>query len=265
VACNRACVSCLACLRVVRAYGGSGIHRLLEPATFDGLVYLPPGQSCTRPTTGYRYHPCLLLLGLWHRGHPHGRHGQGWSHGPVVAIVRPGRDQPSGAHMNSGSGSSAPPGRRHPWPPAGTPAEMRRAGCMRVRPAAPLTVSSTSPSFVPEGQKRAISRSGPRPAGIPADAQHGRVSAPGADNCRVGRYRLTCKMAILSPPNASSPDFERTSPVGNAPGSPNHGQITVSIHSQCSPPRASDLICVALDGLFTRRAVSPISQPSDTG
>ena len=73
---------------VVRAHGKSGITARLESATIDGLVYASSMVVLTRPGIGYRY-PSLArwLLGLGIAATLTANMAQGWSHGPVGAVV----------------------------------------------------------------------------------------------------------------------------------------------------------------------------------
>ena len=73
---------------VVRAYGESGITARLEPATIDGLVY----ASSMVVLYAARHQvpvPCLArwLLGLGIAATLTANMAQGWSHGPVGAVV----------------------------------------------------------------------------------------------------------------------------------------------------------------------------------
>src|SRR6478672_7327229 len=73
---------------VVRAYGGSGITARLEPATIDGLVY---ASSMVILYAALHRVPvpslARWLLGLGIAATLTATMAQGWSHGPVGAIV----------------------------------------------------------------------------------------------------------------------------------------------------------------------------------
>ena len=73
---------------VVRAHGESGITALLEPATIDGLVYA--SSMVVLYAARHRVPvPCLArwLLGLGIAATLTANMAQGWSHGPVGAVV----------------------------------------------------------------------------------------------------------------------------------------------------------------------------------
>ena len=73
---------------VVRAHGGTGITARLEPATIDGLVYA--SSMVVLYAARHRVPvPCLTrwLLGLGIAAILTANMAQGWSHGPVGAVV----------------------------------------------------------------------------------------------------------------------------------------------------------------------------------
>jgi Protein of unknown function (DUF2637) len=131
---------------VVRAYGGNGITARLEPATIDGLVYASSMVILYAARHRVPAPPLARwLLGLGIAATLTANMAQGWSHGPVGAIVAAWPAVSLVARMNSWSGSSASPVRRHPCHRQGTPAKMRRATVRHVPPQPqPLTASSTA-------------------------------------------------------------------------------------------------------------------------
>jgi Protein of unknown function (DUF2637) len=94
---------------VVRAHGESGITAQLEPATIDGLVYA--SSMVVLYAARHRMPvPCLArwLLGLGIAATLTANMAQGWSHGPVGAVVTgPGPRSASWAHMSFLQGSPA--------------------------------------------------------------------------------------------------------------------------------------------------------------
>src|SRR2546429_4832798 len=83
-----ACVSYWHAYAVVRAYGGSGITARLESATIDGLVYA--SSMVTLYAARHRVPvPSLArwLLGLGIAATLTANMAQGWSHGPVGAVI----------------------------------------------------------------------------------------------------------------------------------------------------------------------------------
>jgi hypothetical protein len=174
---------------VVRAYGGSGITARLEPATIDGLVY---ASSMVILYAALHRVPvpslARWLLGLGIAATLKANMAQGWSHGPVGAIVAA---WPAISLVGSYELlvwliriSRAPT----PVPPVGHLCENATCrGEARSAPAAAIDSEQHSPS------DRDLSAQGRRPAGIPADAQHGDgVPGAGADNCAsVAAYRLS--------------------------------------------------------------------------
>jgi len=173
---------------VVRAYGGSGITARLEPATIDGLVYASSMVILYAARHRVPAPPLARwLLGLGIAATLTANMAQGWSHGPVGAIVAA---WPAVSLVGSYEllvrlirTPSAPT----PVPPAGHPCENAARGAARSAPAAAIDSEQHSPSG------RALSAQGRRPTGIPADPQHGDgVPGAGADNCTaVAAYRLS--------------------------------------------------------------------------
>ena len=184
-----ACVSYWHAYAVVRAYGGSGITARLEPATIDGLVY---ASSMVILYAALHRVPvpslARWLLGLGIAATLTANMAQGWSHGPVGAIVAA---WPAISLVGSYELlvwliriSRAPT----PVPPAGHLCENATCrGAARSAPAAAIDSEQHSPS------DRDLPAQGQRPAGIPVDAQHGDgVPGAGADNCAaVAAYRLS--------------------------------------------------------------------------
>jgi hypothetical protein len=174
---------------VVRAYGGSGITARLEPATIDGLVYASSMVILYAARHRVPAPPLARwLLGLGIAATLTANMAQGWSHGPVGAIVAA---WPAVSLAGSyellvwlirTSGAPAP------VPPAGHPCENAACrGAARSAPAAAIDSEQHSPSG------RDLSAQGRRQAGIPADAQHGDgVPGGGTDNCTaVATYQLS--------------------------------------------------------------------------
>ena len=120
---------------VVRAHGETGITARLEPATIDSLVYASsmvvlyaarhrvPVPSLAR---------WLLALGIAATLTANMAHG--WAHGPAGAVIAARRRPASWAHMNSWSGSSAPPGRWNASYQQSIAAMIRCAALRRVPP-----------------------------------------------------------------------------------------------------------------------------------
>ena len=183
------CVSYWHAYAVVRAYGGSGITARLEPATIDGLVY---ASSMVILYAALHRVPvpslARWLLGLGIAATLTANMAQGWSHGPVGAIVAA---WPAISLVGSYELlvwliriSRAPT----PVPPVGHLCENATCrGEARSAPAAAIDSEQHSPS------DRDLPAQGRRPAGIPVDAQHGDgVPGAGADNCAaVAAYRLS--------------------------------------------------------------------------
>jgi Protein of unknown function (DUF2637) len=124
---------------VVRAHGETGITARLEPTTIDGLVY----ASSMVVLYAARHRVPVPSLARWPLGLGiaatlTANMAQGWSHGPVGAVVA---TWPAvslvGSCELSWSGSSAPPGRRNTSHRQNTTAETRRAGLRRIPPQPP--------------------------------------------------------------------------------------------------------------------------------
>ena len=108
---------------VVCAHGETGVTARLEPATIDGLVYA--SSMVNLYAARHRLPvPTLArwLLGLGIVATLAANMAQGWSHGPVGAVMRPGRRSAWWAAMSCWSGSSGPR-RRVTWT-AGQPRTM---------------------------------------------------------------------------------------------------------------------------------------------
>jgi hypothetical protein len=174
---------------VVRAYGGSGITARLEPATIDGLVYASSMVILYAARHRIPAPPLARWLpGLGIAATLTANMAQGWSHGPVGAIVAA---WPAVSLVGSYEllvwlirTSSAPT----PVPPAGHPCENAACrGAVRSAPAAAIDSEQHSPS------DRDLSAQGWRLTGIPADTQHGDgVPGGGTDNCAaVAAYQLS--------------------------------------------------------------------------
>jgi Protein of unknown function (DUF2637) len=174
---------------VVRAYGGSGITARLEPAAIDGLVYASSMVILYAARHRIPAPPLARwLLGLGIAATLTANMAQGWSHGPVGAIVAA---WPAVSFVGSYEllvwlirTSSAPTS----VPPAGHPCGNAACrGAVRSAPAAAIDSEQHSPS------DRDLSAQGRRQAGIPADAQDGDgVPGVGTDNCAaVAAYQLS--------------------------------------------------------------------------
>ena len=131
---------------VVRAYGGSGITARLEPATIDGLVYASSMVILYAARHRIPAPPLARwLLGLGIAATLTANMAQGWSHGPVGAIVAA---WPAVSLVGSYEllvwlirTSRAPTS----VPPAGHPCENAGATVRCVPPQPqPLTASSTA-------------------------------------------------------------------------------------------------------------------------
>jgi hypothetical protein len=176
---------------VVRAYGGSGITARLEPATIDGLVYASSMVILYAARHRAPVPPLARwLLGLGIAATLAANMAQGWSHGPVGAVVAA---WPAVSLVGSYElvvwlirTPSAPT----PVPPAGHPCENAACrGAVRSAPAAAIDSEQHSPSG------RDLYAQGRRLTGIPVDAQDGDgVPGAGADNCTaVAAYRLSAQ------------------------------------------------------------------------
>ena len=227
---------------VVRAHGETGITARLEPATIDGLVYASsmvvlyaarhrvPVPSLAR---------WLLALGI--AATLTASMAQGWSHGPVGAVVAAWPAVSLWARTNFWSGSSAPAGRQTACRQPGTCARVRPAVLRRVlsRPQPPA--ASAPPGA---GVTRQTWRSGPRvrPPGRrlapPAGGVTMRCLRPAlAMTRRWPRTGLACRPAIRCR-NAGSPRCSGAHPAaGRGPGSPMHGRHRRSQTRRASQPR----------------------------
>ena len=145
---------------VVCAHGETGVTARLEPATIDGLVYA--SSMVVLHAARHRVPvPSLArwLLGLGIAATLTANMAQGWSHGPVGAVVAA---WPAvslvGSYELSWPGSSAPPGRQH--------ADCRQSTTAKMRPAVPRYASAA----------RQIRRGGPpvRPPGSRPSSMSGR-------------------------------------------------------------------------------------------
>ena len=216
-----ACVSYWHAYAVVRAYGGSGITARLEPATIDGLVYA--SSMVILYAARHRVPvPSLArwLLGLGIAATLTANMAQGWSHGPVGAIVAA---WPAASLVGSYEllvwlirTSSAPT----PVPPAGHPCENATCrGEARSAPAAAIDSEQHSPS-----DRDLPLRAGGRRVSLPTRSMVTGFPEPVPITARRWpRTGSACKLAIRSP-NASSPRCSDAPPAaGHAPGSPKHG------------------------------------------
>ena len=148
---------------VVRAYGGSGITARLEPATIDGLVYASSMVILYAARHRVPAPPLARwLLGLGIAATLTANMAQGWSHGPVGAIVAA---WPAVSLVGSYEllvwlirTSGAPT----PVPPAGHPCENAACrGAARSAPAAAIDSEQHSP------RGRDLSAQGPAAGGYP--------------------------------------------------------------------------------------------------
>ena len=181
---------------VIRAYGDGGITARLEPATIDGLVYA--SSMVILYAARHRVPvPALArwLLGLGIAATLTANMAQGWSHGPIGAVVAA-------------------------WPAASLVGSyellvwlIRTSGAMERQPSAEhrcgntacLAAARSAPAaavYIGQDHRndRDLSAPGRRPKGqpagrpaAPAGAQHG-DEVPGAgadDDAAVGAYRLS--------------------------------------------------------------------------
>jgi hypothetical protein len=206
---------------VVRAYGGSGITARLEPATIDGLVYASSMVILYAARHRVPAPPLARwLLGLGIAATLAANMAQGWSDGPVGAVVAA---WPAAGLVGSYEllvwlirTSGAPT----PVPPAGTPAKMRRAAVRRLPPQPqPLTASSTA-----RAAATCPLRAGGRRVSRPTRSMvTGFPEAVPIIARRWPRTGSACKLAIRSL-NASLPRCSDAPPAaGHVPGSPKHG------------------------------------------
>jgi hypothetical protein len=222
-----ACVSYWHAYAVVRAYGGSGITARLEPATIDGLVY---ASSMVILYAALHRVPvpslARWLLGLGIAATLTANMAQGWSHGPVGAVVAawPAASLVGSYELlvwlirTSGAPEYEPPA-AHRRGNTACRAEVRA-------PAAAIDSEQHSRSDrAPSDQGR---RPPAQPAGqpaTPASEQHV-DGAPEADSdnfAAVAAYR-SARMPAIRYPNASSPRCSHAPPAaGHVPGSPKHG------------------------------------------
>ena len=183
---------------VIRAHGESGITARLEPATIDGLVYA--SSMVILYAARHRVPvPALArwLLGLGIAATLTANMAQGWSHGPVGAVVAA---WPAASLVGSYEllvwliRTSGAPERQ---PPA-----EHRCGNTACRAAARSSSAAAIDREQHSQNDRSLSAQGWRPtdqpAGqptTPASAQHG-DGVPGADadnNAAVAAYRLSVK------------------------------------------------------------------------
>ena len=213
---------------VVRAHGESGITARLEPATIDGLVYA--SSMVVLYAARHRVPvPSLArwLLGLGIAATLTANMAQGWSHGPVGAVVAA---WPAVSLVGSyellvwliRTSGAADPGRRQSTWCKVRPAVLRRV-LSRPRP---LTASA-QPERARRARPGAPARgSGRRAAGYPRRrAAYDAVAEAGAVNdAAVAAYRLSVQAATRCR-NASSPSCSDAHPAaGREPESPTHGK-----------------------------------------
>jgi hypothetical protein len=206
---------------VVRAHGETGITALLEPATIDGLVYA--SSMVVLYAARHRVPaPALArwLLGLGIAATLTANMAQGWSHGPVGAVVAA---WPAvslvGSYELSWSGSSGHPGRSNAGRRPSTSAKMRhavmRGVLLRSRPLTASTAGTTATCPLKVG-----GRMGSRPVTPARSKMTGLLKPTPTMTQRSPRTGSACKSAIPSP-NASSPRRSDAPPVaGPVPGSP---------------------------------------------
>jgi hypothetical protein len=174
---------------VVRAHGETGITARLEPATIDGLVYA--SSMVVLHAARHRVPvPSLArwLLGLGIAATLTANMAQGWSHGPVGAVV-------AAWPAVSLVGSSAPPGRHT--------AGRRQSTFALVRPAVPRGVLSRRQPLTataPEGTSAARQARRGRPR---VRLQDSRPSPP-ADSVTMRRLRPALAMTQRWPRTGSA-------------------------------------------------------------
>ena len=212
---------------VVRAHGENGITARLEPTTIDGLVYASSMVILYAARHRVPVPPLARwLLGLGIAATLTANMAQGWSHGPVGAVARPGQRPASSARMNSWSGPSAPARRWNPSHRQGTAAGIRRAALRRDLPrprplAAGSTAGATATCPLPGGRR--ISLPGSRPPPPPGTIVTGFPEPVPIMTKRRPRTGSARKPAIRCP-NVSSPRCSAAPrAAGHAPGSPKHG------------------------------------------
>ena len=214
---------------VVRAHGESGITARLEPATIDGLVYA--SSMVVLYAARHRVPvPSLArwLLGLGIAATLTANMAQGWSHGPVGAVVAA---WPAVSLAGSYellvwliriSGTAGPgPSAEHP---------CDGAACRAVAGSAPDAAVdsgqySRSQRGVP-GQAASPRIGSPGGPAIPAGGQHDNAvaEASAVNDAAVAAYRLACRPATRCR-NASSPSCSDAHPAaGREPGSPTPGK-----------------------------------------
>jgi hypothetical protein len=212
---------------VVLAYGESGITARLEPATIDGLVCA--SSMVILYTARHRVPvPSLArwLLGPGITATLTANMAQGWSHGPVGAVVAAWPTISLLARMNSWSGSSAPLGRWSASHRRSTGVKIRHAALWRLLLSS-LTAGSTAETTATcplrIGSRR-VSQPGSRPP-LPACSTVTRFPEPVP--ITVQRWPLTGSAwkPVIRCPNASSHRCSG-SPLaaGHAPGSPMRGK-----------------------------------------
>ena len=228
---------------VVRAHGETGITARLEPATIDGLVYA--SSMVVLYAARHRVPvPSLArwLLGLGIAATLTANMAQGWSHGPVGAVVAAWPRSASWARTNSWSGSSAPPGcrtravGRAPWQRCGLPC---RGGSCPGRGRRQRAATAGASASAPGQARQPADRVAGQPA-IPAGGQRDdAVPEAGAVNdAAVAAYRLSVQagnplserklaqtVRTHIPPLGASQDHRRPASIA-APGlagHPGHG------------------------------------------
>jgi hypothetical protein len=218
---------------VVRAHGETGITARLEPATIDGLVW----ASSMVVLYAARHRvlvPSLArwLLALGIAATLAANMAQGWSHGPVGAVVAA---WPAVSLVGSyellvwlirTSGAAAP------RPPAGHPGTG--AACRAA--AHPVPVSAADGDH-PAGSERGTSDPAWRPAGQAAGQPP--IPASAVNDAAVAAYRLSVQAGNPLSERRLAQMFGRTSrrwararitdarqalPLPNSPGAPGHGR-----------------------------------------
>ena len=214
---------------VVRAHGETGITARLEPATIDGLVYA--SSMVVLHAARHRVPvPSLArwLLGLGITATLTANMAQGWSHGPVGAVVAawPAVSLVGSCELlvwlirTSGTVGRGPSARHL----------FEDAACTGARAAAVDSEQQTRTDRNPSAQDSAARGSAWRAADHSrrrATTMAGRPTPVPIMTQRWPHTGSACKSAIPSP-NASSPRCSDAPPAaGPVPGSPKHGNHRV--------------------------------------
>jgi uncharacterized protein DUF2637 len=214
---------------VVRAHGETGITARLEPATIDGLVY----ASSMVVLSAARHRvpvPSLArcLLGLGITATLMANMAQGWSHGPVGAVVAAWPRPVSRVPISSWSGSSARPGRqdtgRRPgpwaWPQPATP----RRVLPRPQPPAPGSPAGASAAYQTRNSSLRLGLPGRRPS-PPAGSMARHHLRPASSMTPRWPRTASAPKPVIRFPNASWPRCSDARPAaGRAPESQKHGR-----------------------------------------